>query len=151
MQSRHWVFESLPRNTFPNFWSSLFPFKSILVFACLLFCKTNTIFLTSFIHTINETKSNWIWKFRSLFKILLDISSSVVVMQGIIYTLLENLKLSPKTQFSWKITKLWNWIFVPKIESFRIWIVKIEQFLKIFENFLILYLHKITIFRRENS
>ena len=55
-------------------------------------------------------------------------------------TLLENLKLCPKIQFSEKITKLWIWNFVPKINqsinlliSNRFWIftpkmVKIQQF-----------------------
>ena len=34
----------------------LFSFRSNLVFACLLFCKTNIVFLTSIIHTINHAK-----------------------------------------------------------------------------------------------
>ena len=46
------------RDTIRLFDPTLFPFKSTLVFACLLFCKTKTIFLTSPIQTLNHAKQN---------------------------------------------------------------------------------------------
>ena len=54
-----------PRDTIPCFDRTLFSFKSALVFTCFLFGKTNSIFLTSIIHTIKHAKQNWIWKFWS--------------------------------------------------------------------------------------
>ena len=48
------------RDTMPLFDPTLFPLKSTLFFACLLFCKTNSIFLTSAIQTLNHAKQNWI-------------------------------------------------------------------------------------------
>ena len=42
----------------PFFGPTHFPFKSILVFACSLFGKTNTIFSTIIMHTINHAKQN---------------------------------------------------------------------------------------------
>ena len=53
------------RDTIPFFDRRSFPLKSTLVFACLFFCKSKTIFLNSIIHTINNAKSNCIKKFRS--------------------------------------------------------------------------------------
>ena len=55
-----------PRDTIPFFDPTFFSIKSTLVFACLFFCKTNTSFLISIIHTINNEKSNWIKKIGHL-------------------------------------------------------------------------------------
>ena len=54
-----WMVQIPLRDTFPCFDSTFFPYKSALFFACLLFCKTNVIFLTSIIHIIINAKSNW--------------------------------------------------------------------------------------------
>ena len=53
------------RDIIPFLDPTLFHLKSTLVLACLLFCKTNTIFLTSIIHTIIPAKQSWIWIFWS--------------------------------------------------------------------------------------
>ena len=57
MQSKHWIWLSL-NDKIPFSDTTLFPFKSDLVFACLLLCKTNNIFLTIIIHTQLDGKNN---------------------------------------------------------------------------------------------
>ena len=56
------------RDIIPFLDPTLFPLKSTLVFACLLFCKTNTIFLTSIMLTIKHAKQIWALQFRSPYK-----------------------------------------------------------------------------------
>ena len=60
---------------------------------------------------------------------LLNITVGIPDMTMMIWlcTLLEKLKLCPKIEFSEKLTKLWIWIFVPKINQL-LWLWNVDYY-----------------------
>ena len=77
LQPRHWGFESHSGTLFHFVYTTIFPFKSTLVFTFLIFCKTNTTFSNSSIQTIKHTKQSWISKFPVTLKFVCYASTSL--------------------------------------------------------------------------